>query len=265
VQLAWLDYVGTTGLATMDAIIGDAGHLPLTDQRWYIEAIQHVAVDLYRYEAPAGAPPVTALPAAETGGVCFGCFNAAYKLSESTLTVWARILRAVPSSRLILNSSQFGSADTQRRFRALFAERGIDSTRLELRPGASHPLGMLAAYGDVDIALDPFPYSGGLTTLEALYMGVPVVTMPGYRFGSRHSTVHLRAIGLEDWIAADAENYVALAVHKARDLTALAALRTTLRTRLEKSSLMDGASLSADMAGIVRALWRAACRTSASS
>jgi protein O-GlcNAc transferase len=260
VQLAWLDYVGTTGLATMDGIIGDAGHLPPTDQHLYVEPICPVAVDLYRYEPPEGAPPVTALPALSTGQISFGCFNSAYKLSATTLSLWARLLRAVPSSRLILNSSQYAAADTVRRFRTLFAQRGIEPARLELRPGADHPLGMLAAYADIDIALDPAPYSGGLTTLEALYMGVPVITRSGLRFGSRHAAVHLRAIGLDDWIADDTDGYIDLALLKLRDLDALATLRSGLRARMRASPIMDGASLAADLADIVRTRWRAVCR-----
>jgi protein O-GlcNAc transferase len=263
VQLAWLDYVGTTGLATMDGIIGDAGHLPLSDQRWYVEPILHVAADLYRYEPPSGAPPVAALPALAAGRVSFGCFNSAYKLSASTLSLWARILHALPSSRLILKAPEYGTADTCRRFLALFAQHGIGPARLDLRAGAVHPLGMLAAYEEVDIALDPFPYSGGLTSLEALHMGVPVVTMPGRRFGSRHSAVHLRAIGLDDWIAADDDDYVALALRQAGDPAALAALRATLRPRLDASPLRDGAALAADLARIVRTQWQAACRAAA--
>jgi protein O-GlcNAc transferase len=263
VQLAWLDYVGTTGLAAMDGIIGDPGHLPLADQRWYAEPIRHVAADLYRYEPPSDAPPVAALPAIEAGRISFGCFNSAYKLSAPTLSLWARILHALPSSKLILKSPEYGTADTRRRFLALFARHGIDPARLDLRAGAAHPLGMLAAYGEVDIALDPFPYSGGLTTLEALYMGVPVVTMPGRRFGSRHASVHLRVVGLDDWIAIDGDDYVALALRKAGDPAALAALRAGLRPRLEASPLCDGAALAADLARIVRARWQAVCRTAA--
>jgi len=243
----------------MDGIIGDPGHLPLTDQRWYVEPIRHVASNLYRYAPPDAAPAVAPLPALASGWVTFGCFNAAYKLSATTLGLWARVLRDVPSSRLLLNSQEYGNPDTRRRFQALFVERGIDPARVELRPGAPHPLGMLAGYRDVDIALDTSPYSGGLTTLEALYMGVPVVTAPGRRFGSRHSAVHLRAIGLDDWVAADGDGYVALAAGRAGDLDGLAQLRAGLRSRLERSPVMDGAALAADFSKLVREMWWEVC------
>lgn len=264
VQVAWLDYVGTTGLATMDAIIADAGHLPLADQCWYVEPIHHVRDNLYRYKPPDGAPAVGPLPAAHNGFVTFGCFNAPWKLSETTLSLWAGILSALPSSRLVLSASPYRFAGTRQRFRRLFAKHGLDSKRVDIRPGASQPIDMLRAYGAIDIALDPFPYSGGLTTIESLYMGVPVVTAPGRRFGSRHSSVHLRTVGLDDWIAPDILRYAGLALRKAADLNALAAVRGRLRARMEGSALMDGAALAADFSKIVRGLWIDACRKAGS-
>jgi protein O-GlcNAc transferase len=265
VQIAWLDYVGTTGLVTMDAIIADAGHLPLADQRWYVEPIHHVRDNLYRYQPPGGAPAVGPLPAAHNGFVTFGCFNIPLKLSDTTLSLWAGILNSLPSSRLVLSAHAFRFANTRQRFRRLFAKHGLDPKRVDMRPGASHPTDMMLAYGDIDIALDPFPYSGGLTTIEALYMGVPVVTVPGRRFASRHASVHLRTVGLPGWIAADTLSYADLAVRKAADLEALATLRGALRARVEGSALMDGAALATDFARIVRGLWIGACRKASSS
>jgi protein O-GlcNAc transferase len=260
VQIAWLDYVGTTGLASMDAIIADAGHVPLTEQCWYVEPIRHVRDNLYRYQPPEGAPAVGPLPAAGNGFVTFGCFNNPLKLSEKTVSLWAEILNALPSSRLILNTDRYRFAGTRQRFRRLFAKHALDPKRVDMRPGGPQPIDLMRAYGEIDIALDPFPYSGGLTTIEALYMGVPVVTAPGGRFCSRHASVHLATVGLADWIAADTLSYTDLAVRKARDLKALAALRGGLRARVEDSALRDGAALAEDFARIVRDLWINACR-----
>jgi predicted O-linked N-acetylglucosamine transferase (SPINDLY family) len=259
VQVAWLDYTGSTGLATFDAIIGDAGHLPLSDQPLYAEPIHHVVDNLYRYLPPDDAPPIGPLPALANGFVTFGCFNAPYKLSASTLTRWAAILEALPTARLVLNSRNYQYSDTARRFHRLLAERGVASDRVECRPGAQSPQGMMAAYRDIDVALDPFPYSGGLTTIEALYMGVPVVTMPGGRFCSRHSAVHLRTVGLGDWIADDHAAYIDCAVRKALAPDALAALRSGLRARVEGSALLDGPGLAGDFGRLIRVLWRSAC------
>ncbi len=259
VQLAWLDYVGTTGLVTFDGIVADAGHLPDADQRWYVEPIRRVRHNLYRFSPPPGAPDVAPLPAGRAGMVTFGCFNSPYKLSDTILSVWADILRAAPSARLVLNAPAYRLADTTARFRALFARHGIDPGRVEMRPGAAGPADMLSAYADIDIGLDSFPYSGGLTTIEALYMGVPVVTMPGERFGARHASVHLRTVGLGDWIARDAQDYVEIAVRGAADLQGLAAVRSGLRAKVEGSALMDANALAEDFSRLVRALWQAAC------
>ena len=265
VQVAWLDYVGTTGLTAMDGIIADAAHLPVTDQRWYPEPILHVTDNLYRYAPPSNAPPVAPLPALRNGYMTFGCFNSAYKLSDTTLNLWAEILRRVPTARLLLNAPEYKHSDTRQRFADLLGALGVDSHRIEFRAGAPDPMGMLEAYGDVDVALDPMPYSGGLTTIEALFMGVPVVTLPGSRFGARHAGVHLRSVGLEDWIADDRQSYVALAIGTGMDLERLAVLRGRLRSRVEQSCLMDGASLAADISDLLRKLWVAACARGPSS
>jgi predicted O-linked N-acetylglucosamine transferase (SPINDLY family) len=259
IQIAWLDYVGTTGLRTYDAIIGDAHHLPHAEQYLYAEPIRHVRDNLYRYHPPEEAPEVGPLPALQTGSVTFGCFNSAYKLSPSVLDLWAAILARLPASTLLLNSREYGCPDTRERFREAFAMRGIDSNRIILRAGAPTPHDLMASYAEVDIALDPFPYSGGLTTLEALFMGVPVITMPGDRFGSRHSTAHLRTVGLGDWIADSPDAYIALAVEKSGRLEDLAMLRTMLRDRLIRSSLCDGARIAQDMNGIVSGTWARRC------
>lgn len=251
VQIAWLDYVSTTGLASFDAIIADARHIPLAEQPLYGEPIRHVRDNLYRYRPPDDVPAVSPLPAERTGAISFGCFNAVYKLSPTTLDLWAAILAQVPESRLILNSREYAAADTCDRIREAFAARGIAAERIRTIAGAASPADLMAQYRDIDIALDPFPYSGGLTTLEALYMGVPVVTMRGDRFGSRHSAAHLDTIGLPDWIAADGEGYVTLAIEKSRDIIALRELRQTLRQRVEASPLRDGAALAQDLEAIV--------------
>jgi protein O-GlcNAc transferase len=263
IQIAWLDFVGTTGLHTYDAIIGDAHHLPLTDQRLYAEPIRHVRDNLYRYHPPEDAPEVAPLPLLRAGKVTFGCFNSAYKLSPSVLDLWSDILAEIPTAKLLLNSREYACPDTCDRFRDAFLSRRVDGARIELRAGAQAPHELMAAYADVDIALDPFPYSGGLTTIEALFMGVPVVSMPGDRFGSRHSMAHLRTLGMDDWVAKDADAYVALAVDKARRRDQLAALRGTLRNRLLKSSLCDGGGMARDFNDIIGRAWTTICSTHA--
>ena len=259
IQIAWLDFVGTTGLGTYDAIIGDVHHIPLAEQRLYAEPIRHVRDNLYRYHPCEDAPPVAPLPALREGKVTFGCFNSAYKLSPSVLDLWSIILTRLPTSTLLLNSREYACSDTCDRFREAFMSRGIDGGRIALRAGAPTPQEIMACYAEVDIALDPFPYSGGLTTIEALFMGVPVISMPGDRFGSRHSMAHLRTIGLDDWIADDRDAYVALAVERAQRLDRLADLRSAMRDRVLQSSLCDGGRLAQDLDAIVSDVWTSLC------
>ena len=259
VQLAWLNLAGTTGLSTFDAIIADAWHLPRMDQPSYAEPIRHVTDNRYRYLPLQGAPEVTEGPVVRNGFVTFGSFNSAYKVSQTTLSRWAAILKALPTARLMLNAREFACRDTIDRFARSFEQQGIAPSRIDFRPGSRDPLGMLAAYREIDIALDSFPYSGGLTTLEALYMGVPVITAPGKRLASRHSCAHLRTMKMADWIAYDDSSYVELAVQKASAFAELSELRSSLRARLNSSALVDGPAFSRDLSGIVRDLWRSAC------
>jgi len=255
VQVAWLNLAGSTGLATFDAIIGDTWHLPLSDQPLYVEPIRHVAHNRYRYLPFKEAPDVADVPLHRNGFVTFGSFNSAYKISGSVLSRWVEILKSLPTAKLVLNTREFGCPDTVERFACAFELQGIDRSRIDFRPGSPNALGMLAAYSDVDIALDSFPYSGGLTTLEALHMGVPVITMPGKGLASRHSYAHLATLGLQDWIVPDAESYVRLAVEKAGALGDLVALRSSLRARLAASVLLDGPSLARSFSAVVRDLW----------
>ncbi len=256
VQVAWLNLAGTTGLPTFDAIIGDPWHLPRMDQPRYTEPIHHVSDDRYRFLPLEGAPDVSEGPILRNGFVTFGCFNSAYKVSQTTLSRWAAILKALPTAKLMLNAREFACPDTIDRFARAFQQRGIAPSRIDCRPGSPDPLGMLATYREIDIGLDSFPYSGGLTTLEALHMGVPVITTPGKRLASSHSCAHLRTLGMADWIAYDDSSYVELAVQKAAALHDLSDLRSSLRARLGSSALLDGPGLARGFSRIVRDLSR---------
>jgi predicted O-linked N-acetylglucosamine transferase (SPINDLY family) len=142
--------------------------------------------------------------------------------------------------------------------RAAFAEHGIAAARIELR-GSSPHRAFMAQYGQIDIVLDPFPYSGGLTTCEALWMGVPTVTLPGEIFASRHSMSHLSNAGLADWVVGNEQEYVELAVARAADIPALAALRAGLRQRVKASPLCDAPRFGRNLGAALRHAWRAWC------
>jgi glycosyltransferase involved in cell wall biosynthesis len=239
-QLSWMGYPGTTGLAAIDHLLADAAQIPPGDERWYVEKVERLAPGYVCYAPPEDAPPVVPLPARGRGHVTFGSLNNLAKLNGAVLALWARVLAAVPGARLLLAWPSLADPEIRRRLYALAAGAGIVLDRLDLRTGGAHRE-FLSLYGEIDIALDPFPYSGGLTTVEALWMGVPVLTLPGERYASRHAASHLGQAGLDDWICADADAFVARAAAAAGDLEALAARRSRLRARLAASPLLDGA------------------------
>jgi predicted O-linked N-acetylglucosamine transferase (SPINDLY family) len=187
--------------------------------------------------------------------VTFGCFNNLAKITPATVAAWARVLARVPDSRLLLKTHQFSDPVTSARMRAAFAACGVDPARIETR-GSSSLRAQLAQHADIDIVLDPFPYSGGLTTCEALWMGVPVVTMPGESFASRHSASHLSNVGLPEWIAGDVDEYVDIAADRAADLPGLRRLRAELRPRMRASPLCDAPRFAANLAAALRFAWQ---------
>jgi predicted O-linked N-acetylglucosamine transferase (SPINDLY family) len=198
----------------------------------------------FTYRPPDDAPPVSPPPASRTGVVTLGSFNNPAKIGRETISAWAAAMDAVPGSRLVLKWRSLADAESAQRVRRRFAMRGIDPARIDVR-GASPHATMLAEYGDVDIALDPFPYGGGLTTCEALWMGVPVVTMPWLRPLSRQSLAVLQATGLGDLVARTPREFAATVARLAAAGERRAALRAGLRDRLRASALFDGRSLAA--------------------
>jgi predicted O-linked N-acetylglucosamine transferase (SPINDLY family) len=202
-------------------------------------------------------PPLTA-----NGYVTFGCFNNVAKVTPDVVAVWAQILRAVPGSRLRLKWGALKSAELRERYMATFAAHGVPSDRLEMESRSSHA-DYLRSYGGVDIALDPFPYNGGTTTIDALWMGVPVVSLAGDHFVSRMGLTHLSAVGLADLAAHSEREYVDLAVSLARDASRLRTLRCNLRDRLETSALCDAPRFTMSLEHAFRTMWRTWCATQA--
>ena len=187
--------------------------------------------------------------------VTFGCFNNLAKITPDVLACWAAILHAVPRSRLVLRTHALGDVGTRDAF---LARCDLDPSRLDLHGYTPHEE-LLDGYNAIDIGLDPFPYAGGLTACEALWMGVPLVAMAGSSFAGRHAVSHLNNVGLGDWVAEDAAGYVARAVAAARDLPALALLRAGLRGRMEASPLMDAPRFGTSLAAALRHAWQARC------
>jgi protein O-GlcNAc transferase len=255
VQASWIGYPGTTGMSAIDYLIMDAATAPGGAEAWCSEALVRLPHGRFCYAAPATAPAVAER---SEGPVVFGSFNHLAKLSPDVLRLWARVLAAVPQSRLVLKWKSTSEASVQAWLRAAFAAEGIGEDRLELRGGSSHAQ-MLGEYGDIDIALDPFPYTGGITSAEALWMGVPVVTLPGDRITSRQTFAFLTELGLTDLAASSEDDYVRIATALAGDPGRRAELRRTLRPRMAASPLTDGAKFTPGLEDAYRQMWRRWC------
>ena len=259
VQIKWVGMQNhSTGLAKMDWIITDRWETPPEHAPFYSERLLVLPDGYVCYSPPPYAPDVVPLPALTRGHITFGCFNNIAKITPLVIATWARMLRAVPDSRLILKAHQFAEPATTEHFLAAFAARGIAADRLDLRAGSPHR-DLLAQYGAIDIVLDPFPYSGGLTTCEALWTGVPTVTIPGETFASRHSASHMSNAGLADWVFPDLDAYVTRAVAAASDIPAPAALRATLRAQVRASPLCDAPRFGRSLGSALRRAWHDWC------
>ncbi len=236
VQITWLGYEGTTQVGGVDAILADRHVAPAEHDPCYSERILRLPFDFCCYAPHPDAPAVAATPAIARGHVTFGSFNKLAKITEPTFDLWAQVLAAVPGCRLLLKWRHATSPTARERILSGFARRGIAPERIELRD-ASPYLSLLSEYADVDVALDPLPFSGGATTCDALWMGVPVVTLAGRRFASNHTVAHLHAAGLPDLVAGTPAEYVALCARLAGNIPALARLRGALRHQVAASPL----------------------------
>ncbi len=254
VQATWLGYWGTTGLACMDYILSDRVTIPPDEESHYSERVLRLPNGRFCYEAPVDAPEPSPPPCLRRGAVTFGSFNNLSKLGPEVVQAWAAVLHAVPGSRLLLKWRSLGDGTMRQRVAAAFAQAGIATQRLELRAASPHAA-MLAEYADLDIALDPFPFCGGLTSCEALWMGVPVVTLPGGTPQSRQTIGFLRALGQDGWAAGSIEDYVAIAAALAADPAGLAERRQTQRARMATSPLCDGPGFTRDLEAALRRMW----------
>ncbi len=255
IQIKWVGYAGSSGLTAMDYLLADPYQVEAGGEAHYPEKMLRLADDYVRFDLPKEAPEVGPLPALAQGYVTFGSFNNPAKINPGVVAAWAEILRRVVGARLVLKYPGFDQAGTRRHYEGLFSAEGVGRERLEFL-GGSRRAGMLAEYNLVDIVLDPFPYSGGITTCEALWMGVPVITWPGKTFAGRHSLSHLSNVGLTETVAQDLPNYIELAVQLASDLPRLATLRGELRGRVARSPLCDGPRFAANLMTALRSIWQ---------
>jgi protein O-GlcNAc transferase len=258
VQIKWVGMQNhSTGLPEMDWFLTDRWETPPALESLYSERMLRMPDGYVCYSPPPHAPDVMSAPVLRNGFVTFGCFNNIAKITPRAIETWCGILHAMPGSRLVLKTHQLGDAPTAARFLESFVRFGIDASRVEMRGSSPHRL-FLASYNEIDLVLDPFPYSGGLTTCEALWMGVPTVTLPGEIFASRHSASHLSNAGYPDWVARDLVDYRAIALKWARDPAGLAKSRETMRTRVRMSPLCDAPRFGHALGLALRHAWTAA-------
>ena len=265
VQITYLGYPNTTGVPTMHYRFTDAiADPPGEADRFATEKLVRFSSTAWAYQPPADAPAVNEAPGRAAGGaVTFGCFNNPGKITDPLLAMWAAILQAVPGARLALKGRGLGDPAVRQRYLSRFADRGLPADRIDLLDRTADTNDHLALYHRVDIALDTFPYNGTTTTCEALWMGVPVVTLRGDRHAARVSASLLASVGRPDWIADTPEEYVNLAVGLARDPARLGFIRAGLRDALLASPLLDHAGQARLFGAALRSCWRDWCHSQA--
>ena len=244
----------TTGMQSIDFLITDNQETPVGEEKYYTEKLVRMPDDYISFLPPDYAPGVGPLPAQQKGYITFGCFNNPTKVNDRLLAKWARILNRVPESRLFLKSKQYDTPSLTRRIVHQMVQHGIEEDRLLFKGQTLHEE-HLEAYNQVDIALDCWPYSGGLTTCEALWMGVPVITKTGPTFAGRHSATHLMNAGFPDWVTDHWEDYINSAVDLAQDQPRLQELRSSLRQELAASPVCDGERFAGHLSEAFREMW----------
>lgn len=259
VQVKWVGGLfNTTGVPQVDWILGDKIEIPEGDDQWYTERVYRMPDDYVVYEPRLDLSEVKPLPALKNGYVTFANMNNITKTNTFTIALWSKILKAVPNSRLLMKTKYMDTPFAKKHIEDQFARYGVGIDRLILEPGEGHKA-FMESYNRVDIALDPHPYTGGLSTCESLWMGVPVITLPGETFAGRHGATHLYNAGLPDWIAHSEDDYVALAVKWANDLDGLAKLRAGLREQVKNSPLCDGPRFARNFEDALRFMWKDWC------
>uniref|UniRef100_I2Q7Q2 protein O-GlcNAc transferase n=1 Tax=Desulfovibrio sp. U5L TaxID=596152 RepID=I2Q7Q2_9BACT len=255
VQAAWLGYPGTTGLSCLDYRLADAVTEPPAEAGKSSETVIRLPHGYHCFPAPENAPDLSPPPCAGNGRITFGSFNNVAKISPASIALWREVLASVPGSRLLLKGKAFADAPTVDRFRDAF---GPQAPSVEFLPWSSDAVSHLDVYRRIDIALDTIPYNGTMTTCEALWMGVPVITLLGDRFTSRVGASLLTQAGLSEWIADDQAAYIRLAQRLAADSRKRDRLRQSLRTRLRASPLMDGKRFAAVFQSVLDGMWHKA-------
>ncbi len=257
IQVNFLGYFNTSGVPAMDYRITDAyGDPPGMSEPYYTEKLFRLNGNSMCYQSPEIELPVVETPALKQGYVTFGSFNNLSKMTPEVMACWAQILHGVPGSRLLLKTHCLTDPEVQRMVAGIFAHHGIMRDRLEMHAFAASFKDHMELYGKIDIGLDPFPFNGGVTSFECIWMGVPFVTLEGNSFISRLGVRQMGYIGLSDWVVPTKDAYVKQAVQAAEDLPALNALRQTIRGRVQSSPLADGKATARGLEEAFREMWK---------
>jgi protein O-GlcNAc transferase len=260
VQVSWLGYPNTTGLLSMDYRLTDArADPPGMTETLYTEALLRLSECFLCFQCPEDAPDVGPLPSGVSGGITFASFNNLAKMTPEVMRMWSEILRSVPGSRLLLKSRATGDKDVRKRLTALFASMGAAEGQVQFRGPMPDHRDHMATYNQVDIALDTFPYNGTTTTCEALWMGVPVISLAGQVHAARVGVSLLTQVGLADLAAPDEESYIATAVRLSQDQGGLAAIRWRLRSAMRNSTLCDAVGFTRALEQAFRDKWSEWC------
>lgn len=255
IQVSWLGYFSSTGLPTIDWVLADPLCVPPGEERFFREKVWHLPHSRFCMAPPSEAPEVNTLPALTRGFVTLGSFQELAKLNDPVLGLWARVLQGLPDARLRAQSARLAKDEERSRFAERLVAAGVHPARFELLPPTARA-GYLQAHHEVDFILDSFPYTGGTTTCEALWMGVPTLTLSRPGMLERQGEAHLRNVGLDDWVTRDEAGYVERALRHAspQGLQALARLRSGLRERCRASPLFDNARFAADWTHALQAM-----------
>jgi len=262
VQVTWIGYPNTTGLEAMDYRLTDyISDPPGQTEAWHREKLIRLPQTFSCYRPAIESPAVGPLPALANGQVTFGCLNNFRKLSEPTIALWARLLAELPTARLLLKSQGLDNPQTARRLLEQFTQAGVSADRIELDGTRRSKEQHLGRYNRVDIGLDPFPYNGTTTTCDALWMGVPVITLEGRTHVARVGISLVTHLGHPEWAAATPDEYVAKCRQLAGNLPALAGVRQQLREQMLHSPLCDASQFIGHLEAAYREMWRRWCET----
>ena len=258
VAVTWLGYFATTGIDAIDYVLCNQWLLPENEEDQWVEKPWRLPDTHWSYTVPSVEVPVVPSPALAGGPFTFGSYNNFDKINEPTIALWSRVLKEVPGSRLLLRSSISNVAVTDRMIEG-FRQQGITDEQLVVERAVKNYEEHLASYGLLDIALDPFPYNGGTTTTEALYMGVPVLTRHGDRFVAHLGETNIQSAGMPEWVAYGDDEFVAKAKAFASDLAALDKVRQGLRPRVLASRLFNSKEFARDLEAAFQGMWHKWC------